>query len=113
MKEVEIDVPSKCFNISSIAISSSHPGHYNYLLFFFFLPSKEVCVGGNEKKKCREYFFSIPFHMTDCIFIFTYCNPNTILALILMNNIRKDLVMIATHYGNQITTKQIRAQYQS
>ena len=50
--------------------------------------------------------------MTDYVFIFTYWNPNAILALIVMNNIRKKLVMIVTHYENQITAKQIRAQYQ-
>jgi len=44
--------------------------------------------------------------MTEYIFIFTYCNLNAISALIVMNNIRKELVMIATHYGNQIIVNQ-------
>jgi len=50
--------------------------------------------------------------MTDYVFIFTYCNLNAILTLILMNNIRKELVMIAVHYGDQIiankSTKSIK-----
>jgi len=45
---------------------------------------------------------------TECVFILTPCNINVISALIVMNNIRKELVMIATHYG-----KQIRAQNQT
>jgi len=44
--------------------------------------------------------------MTDYVFIFTYCNFNAILALIVMNNIRKELVMIATHYDDQIIENQ-------
>jgi len=42
-------------------------------------------------------FFTI--HMTDCVFIFTHCNINVILALIVTNNIRKKLVMIVAYYG--------------
>jgi len=61
---------------------------------------------GKELEKCRDIFFSITFHMTACVFIFTHCNINAISALIVMNNIRKELVMIATHYGNQITVNQ-------
>jgi len=43
--------------------------------------------------------------MTDYVFIFTYCNLNAILTLIVMNNIKKELVMIATHYGDQIIAR--------
>jgi len=66
------------------------------------------CVGGNgdgkELEKCREYPFFLV--MTKCVFILTPCNINAILALIIMNNIRKELVMIATNYGDQIAAKQ-------
>jgi len=55
--------------------------------------------------------FSDPFYMTDCIFIFTHCNLNAILTLIVMNNIKKQLIMITPHYENQITTNQ--KQYQT
>jgi len=44
--------------------------------------------------------------MTECIFILTPCNINAISALIVMNNIRKELVMIETHYGNPIAANQ-------
>jgi len=71
---------------------------------------RSVYVGGDEKekRKCGECFlllffdFSIPFHMTEYVFIFTNCNINAISPLIVMNNIRKKLVMIAAHYDNQI-----------
>ena len=49
---------------------------------------------------------SSPFHVTDCLFIFTHYNINVILALIVKNNIKKELVMIAIHYGNQIIANQ-------
>jgi len=64
------------------------------------------CVNGSgnkkELEKCREYFFSIPFHETKCLFI----SQIAILPLIVMNNIRKKLVMITPHYGNQIIVNQ-------
>jgi len=44
--------------------------------------------------------------MIDYIFMFTYCNLTTILALIVINNIRKEMVMIAIHYGDQIIANQ-------
>jgi len=44
--------------------------------------------------------------MTECVFILTPCNINAIPVLIVMNNIRKELVMIATHYENQIVANQ-------
>jgi len=34
--------------------------------------------------------------MTKCVFILTPCNINAISTLIVMNNIRKELIMIAT-----------------
>jgi len=70
-------------------------------------------VGGNEKEResvenilFSLFFFLIPFHVTNCLFIFTNCNINAILALIVMNNIKKKLVMIASHFGNQIIANQ-------
>jgi len=45
--------------------------------------------------------------MTKCVFIFTHYNINEILALIVKNNIKKELIMIATHYyENQIIANQ-------
>jgi len=44
--------------------------------------------------------------MTECVFILTPCNINAISTLIVMNNIRKELVMIVAHYGNQIIANQ-------
>jgi len=44
--------------------------------------------------------------MTDYVLIFTYCNLNAILALIVMNNVRKELVMIAVHYKDQLIANQ-------
>ena len=78
------------------------------LIWFFFLKErwKNRCVcgsgDGKELEKCRAYLFSVLFYMKDYVFIFTYCNLNAILALIVMKNIRKELVMIAAHYGDQI-----------
>jgi len=46
--------------------------------------------------------------MTECVFILAPFNINAISTLIVMNNIRKELVMIAAQYGNKI-----RAQNQS
>ena len=57
---------------------------------------------GKELEKCRESifsFFSVPI---ECVFILTPCNINAISALIVMNNIRKELVMIAAHFGDKI-----------
>jgi len=38
-----------------------------------------MCVNGSgdgkELEKCREFFFSVPFHEIDYLFIFTNCNP--------------------------------------
>jgi len=64
-----------------------------------------VCRSGDEKEleKCRESFF---FVLTECVFILTPCDINAILALIVMNNIRKELVMIAANYEDQIAAKQ-------
>jgi len=63
-----------------------------------------VNVGGNGRKRgsVANIFFLVPFHITDCLFIFTNSNP----TLIVMNNIRKKLVMITTHYRNQIIANQ-------
>ena len=63
-----------------------------------------VCGSGDGKEleKYIEYFF----HMTECVFILTPCNINAISALIVINNIRKELVMIIAQYGNQIATNQ-------
>jgi len=60
---------------------------------------------GKELEKYRDFFLVI-FHMIDYIFMFTYCNLTTILALIVINNIRKEMVMIAIHYGDQIIANQ-------
>jgi len=84
-----------------------------YLLQYFFKKRDKregVCGSGDGKKlkKCRESFFSV---LIECVFILAPCNINAISALIVMNNIRKELVMIATHYVNQIIVN--RAQNQS
>jgi len=42
--------------------------------------------------------------MIECVFILTPCNINAISLIIVMNNIRKELVMIVEHYGDQIIT---------
>ena len=44
--------------------------------------------------------------MTNCVFISVNCSTNAILALIVMNNIRKELVIIVARYRNQITPNQ-------
>jgi len=44
--------------------------------------------------------------MIECVFILAPYNINAISFLIVMNNIRKKLVMIATHYENQIIVNQ-------
>ena len=80
-----------------------------YLLQYVFLREirKEVCMWEWWWERIREVwelsFFSV---LTECVFILAPCNINTISALIVMNNIRKELVMIATHYENQITANQ-------
>ena len=69
-----------------------------------------VCGSGDEEEleKCTESLFSV---MTKCVFILTPCNISAISTLIVMNNIRKELVMIVANYG--IKSQQIRAQNQS
>jgi len=65
-------------------------------------------VCGNEKERGKvknilfRSIFYFYFQVTNCLFIFTNCNINVILALIVINKIRKKLVMIAAHYDNQI-----------
>jgi len=61
-------------------------------------------VDDNERgrESVDNVFFLFPIHMTDCVFIFTHCNINVILGLIVTNNIRNELVMIATHYRKGI-----------
>jgi len=82
-----------------------------YLLQYVFfereIKKRGVCgsADGKELEKYIESFFSV---LTKCVFILTPYNINAISALTVMNNIRKDLVMIAAHYG--IKTLQIRAQ---
>jgi len=44
--------------------------------------------------------------MKECVFIFTTCNVNAISALIVTNNIRKELVMIVANYEYQIAANQ-------
>ena len=63
-----------------------------------------VCGSGDVKEleKCKEFFFG----MTEYIFIFTTCNGNSISALIVTNNIRKELVMIIANYEYQIAANQ-------
>jgi len=58
-------------------------------------------VSGIEKERgnVENIFFSV---MTKCVFILTPCNINAISDLIVMNNIRNKLIMIAAHYGDQI-----------
>jgi len=70
-----------------------------------------VCESGDGKEleKCRDFFF--PFHMTECVFILTPCSINAIPVLIVMNNIRKELVML--QHIMRIKSQQIRAQNQS
>jgi len=69
---------------------------------FFLKRDKKggVCGSGDEKEleKYIEYFFF--FFMTECVFILTPCNIDAISALIAMNNIRKELVMIASRVVN-------------
>jgi len=54
-----------------------------------------VSVSGNEKEREKSieniYIFSIPSHMTECVFIDTHCNINPIIVLIVINNIKKKL----------------------
>jgi len=69
-----------------------------------------VCGSGDGKEleKCREYLFF--FDMTECVFIFTTCNVNAISALIVTNNIRKELVMIiAANYEYQIANQSTKS----
>jgi len=44
--------------------------------------------------------------MIECVFILTPCNINAISVLIVMNNIKKELAMIAAHYRDQIIANQ-------
>ena len=54
-------------------------------------------------REVSRIFFLV---LTECVFILTPCNINAILALIVMNNIKKELVMIVANYGDQIAAKQ-------
>jgi len=66
-----------------------------------------VCGSGDGKEleKCREFFFRSPF-LWQCVFILIPCNINAISVLIVMHNIRKELVTITSHYGDQIIANQ-------
>jgi len=55
--------------------------------------------------KCVWAFLVID-GMIECVFILAPCNINAISTLIVMNNIMEELVMIATHYENQIIVNQ-------
>jgi len=82
----------------------------NLLLFFFYLLQyvffkerwKRRCVcgsgDGKELEKCGEYIFFGPFSY-DRQYKSTLWVMITIVVLIVINNIRKKLVMITTHYG--------------
>jgi len=76
---------------------------------FFLKRDKKggVCGSGDEKEleKYIEYiFFLFP---AKYVFILTPCNMNAIsTTLIVMNNIRKELIMIIAHYGDQIVANQ-------
>ena len=90
-----------------------------FFFFSFFLPptiyvffereiKKEVCESGDEKEleKNREYFFSVLFSY-DKLRIYTHrLQYQSISALIVINNIRKELVMITAYFGNQIAANQ-------
>jgi len=84
------DIPSKLFNTSS------------FVLISLFLTTKQ------ERGNIENIFFFpwILFHMTNCVFVSTYCNTNVIVVLIVMNNVIKELLMIASHYTDQITANQ-------
>jgi len=67
-----------------------------------------VCESGDEKEleKNREYFFSVLFSY-DKLRIYTHrLQYQSISALIVINNIRKELVMITAYFGNQIAANQ-------
>jgi len=87
-------------------------------VFFFFLSTsfntfflKRDQKGGmymrvvmeKNERSVENPLYSV---LTECVFILTPCNINAILALIVMNNIRKELVMIPAYYGDQIAAKQ-------
>jgi len=59
-------------------------------------------VMGNNQSSVENFFFLV---MTECVFIFTTCNVNAISTLIVANNIRKELIIVA-NYEYQITAKQ-------
>jgi len=91
---------------------------YIITIFLFFLPppifflrelKKEGCMWewwGERIREVSRIFFRSFFIWRTMYFIFTYCNLNAILASIVMNNIRKELVMITAHYGDQIISNQ-------
>jgi len=58
-----------------------------------------------DERSVENIFFN-PFSYDSCVFISTHYNINVILVLIVMNNIKKKLVMIAVYYGNQIIVDQ-------
>ena len=61
--------------------------------------------GGGDGKELEKYidFFLVN---AECVFILTPCNINEISTLIVMDNIRKELVMIVAHYRDHIATNQ-------
>jgi len=63
-----------------------------------------VCGSGDGKKleKCREYFF----FGHDKVHIYTHTLQYQCNLSLNCNNIRKELVMIATHYEDEITASQ-------
>jgi len=81
----------------------------SFNMLFFWKRDKKggVCGSGDEKEleKYIEYiFFLFP---AECVFILTPCNINAIsTTLIVMKNIRKELIMIVAHYGDQIIVNQ-------
>ena len=89
---------------------------YIIIIFIFFLPraicfflrvmKEEGCMWewwGERIREVSRIFFSV---LIECVFILTPCNINVISALIIMNNIRKELVMIVANYEYQIAANQ-------
>jgi len=114
---LERDKDERC--LSMWVVMRERESVENVFFFFFFLPpsicsffffekkrlKRGVYVGvvmGNNQSSVENFFFLV---MTECVFIFTTCNVNAISTLIVANNIRKELIIVA-NYEYQITAKQ-------
>ena len=119
MKELRVTYLKKV-SLSMLVVMRERESVENVFFFFFFSTSFNMFFLKRDKKggvyvrvmmrknqRSVENSFVQFSVMTECVFIFTTCNVKAISALIVTNNIRKELVvMIVANYEYQIAANQ-------